>query len=78
MSQTFNIHRKHSYAGKGVCCFFYPEYESDFGIDHCRIVDLLQVFDISPTIDVWITGNQWLSLKVAASREPDCTIDHHL
>ena len=44
------------------CCLVvqshYPEYESNFGIDHSRIVDLLQVFDISPTIDVSVIGNE--------------------
>ena len=30
---------------------YYLEYESNFGIDHSRIVDLLKVFDISSTID---------------------------
>ena len=47
------------------------------GIDHSQIVALLQVLDTSPTIDVLIIENQWRSLKVAASREPDCAIDHH-
>ena len=47
------------------------------GIDHSRIVDLLQVLDTSPTIDVLVNEDQWRSLKVAASRDPDCAIDHH-
>ena len=29
--------------------YYYPEYESKLGIDHSRIVDLLQVFDTIPT-----------------------------
>ena len=36
-------------------------------IDHSRIVDLLQVFDISGTIAEWAIREQLLSLKVAAS-----------
>ena len=45
------------------------------GIDHSRIVDLLQVLDISCTVSVPVRGNQFLSLKVAASRDPDCALD---
>ena len=37
---------------------YYPEYESNFGIDHSRIVDLVQVFDTTPRIGVWIIGNE--------------------
>ena len=52
-------------------CIYYPKYELKFGIDHSRIVDLLQVFDISPTIDLPVIGNERLSLKVAAMRDPN-------
>ena len=45
------------------------------GIDHSRIVDLLQVLDTIPTIDVWGNENQWRSLKVAAMIDPDCALD---
>ena len=58
-----------------IFLYYYPEYELNFGIDHSRIVDLLQVFDTSGTIDVLITVNQWLSLKVAAMIDPDCPLD---
>ena len=54
----------------------YPEYESNFGIDHLRIVDLLQVFDISCTVQLSGTSNERCDLKVAASRDPDCAVDH--
>ena len=50
---------------------YYPEYESNFGIDHSRIVDLLQVFDISCTIDVWAIGNKWRWIPPAASIDPN-------
>ena len=46
------------------------------GIDHSRIVDLLQVFDISCPVSVPVIGNQFLSLKDVASRDPNCAVDH--
>ena len=57
----------------GLCFLFHnhPEYESKLGIDHSRIVDLLQVFDISLTIDVWASCVQRLSLKRSELIDPD-------
>ena len=45
------------------------------GIDHSRIVDLFQVLDTSGAIAQSVIGNQFLSFKVAASRDPDCALD---
>ena len=33
--------------------YCYPEYESNLRINHSLIVDLGQVFETIPTIDVW-------------------------
>ena len=49
----------------------YPEYESNFGIDHSRIVDLLQVFETIPTIDVSFIGNKWWWISLAVMRDPN-------
>ena len=56
--------------------YYYPEYESNSGIDHSRIVDLLQVFDICRKIDVCLSWEQRLDLKVAASWDLDCALEH--
>ena len=50
---------------------YYPEYESKLRIDHSRIVDLLQVFYISGTMDMWAIRQQWPSLKCPECRDPD-------
>ena len=63
------------YENKCIDTFFIRNMNRILGIDHSRIVDLLQVLDISCTVSVPVIGNQFLSLKVAASRDPDCTLD---
>ena len=60
-----------------LCKFIIRNMNRILGIDHSRIVDLVQVLDISPTIDVWVIGNKWRWISPAAMRDPDCAIDHH-
>ena len=48
-------------------------WESKLGVDYSRIVDLIRVFDISLTIDVWAIREQRPSLQ-----DPDCEVDQHL
>ena len=47
-------------------------------ISHSRIVDLLQVLDISCTIDIWAIREQRAYLKCVETQDPDCEVDHDI
>ena len=53
-------------------------WESKLGVDHSWIVDLVQVFDISLTIDVWAIREQRPSLELSETQDQDCEVDQHL
>ena len=59
-----------TYSTSRIRFLHYPEYESDLGIDHSRIVDLLQVVETVSTIDVWTIWEQQPSLKCVECQDP--------